>query len=101
MATRPVTVPGPETAGAAGVTFGGDAPLTVMAGPCQLESEAHALAIAGEMAGICARHGLGYVFIARLSNDIGNATELPGQQAVWTAIGIAAFTATVRSSVAT
>ena len=40
-------------------------------------------------------NGLGYVFIARLSNDIGNATELPGQQAVWTAVGIAAFTATM------
>jgi peptidoglycan glycosyltransferase len=40
-------------------------------------------------------NGLGYVFIARLANDIPNATALPGQQAVWTAIGIAAFTATM------
>ena len=40
-------------------------------------------------------NGLGYVFIARLANDIPDATRLPGQQAVWTAVGIAAFTATL------
>ncbi len=39
-------------------------------------------------------NGLGYVFIARLSNDLDNATDLPGQQATWTAVGIVAFTAT-------
>ncbi len=40
-------------------------------------------------------NGLGYVFIARLANDIDDATTLPGQQATWTAVGIAAFTATL------
>ena len=40
-------------------------------------------------------NGLGYVFIARLSNDIGDAAALPGQQATWTAVGIAAFTVTL------
>ncbi|MFT7476652.1 MAG: cell division protein FtsW (lipid II flippase) [Verrucomicrobiales bacterium] len=40
-------------------------------------------------------NGLGYVFIARLANDIDDATSLPGQQATWTAVGIAAFTATL------
>lgn len=40
-------------------------------------------------------NGLGYVFIARLSNDLGNATDLPGQQATWTAVGVVAFTATL------
>ncbi len=40
-------------------------------------------------------NGLGYVFIARLANDIEDATTLPGQQATWTAVGIAAFTATL------
>ena len=29
-------------------------------------------------------NGLGYVFIARLANDIPDATRLPGLQAVWT-----------------
>jgi len=40
-------------------------------------------------------NGLGYVFIARLANDLDDATSLPGQQATWTAVGIAAFTATL------
>ena len=40
-------------------------------------------------------NGLGYVFIARLANDIDDAAALPGQQATWTAVGIAAFTATL------
>ena len=38
-------------------------------------------------------NGLGYVFIVRLASDIDDATALPGQQATWTAVGIAAFTA--------
>jgi len=42
-------------------------------------------------------NGLGYVFIARLANDIGDAATLPGQQATWTAVGIAAFTVTLAS----
>lgn len=40
-------------------------------------------------------NGLGYVFIARLANDINDAARLPGLQAVWTAVGIGAFTATL------
>jgi 2-dehydro-3-deoxyphosphooctonate aldolase (KDO 8-P synthase) len=72
----PVIVKGP----AEEVRFGGGAPLSVMAGPCQLESEAHALAIAGEMADICARHGLGFVFKA--SFDKANRTSLSGTRGV-------------------
>lgn len=40
-------------------------------------------------------NGIGYVFIARLANDIEDASRLPGLQALWTAVGIAAFTATI------
>ena len=40
-------------------------------------------------------NGIGYVFITRLANDIDDATQLPGQQATWTAVGVAAFTATL------
>ncbi len=40
-------------------------------------------------------NGLGYVFIVRLSNDISDASRLPGLQAVWTAVGIAAFAVTL------
>ncbi|NNK92480.1 MAG: FtsW/RodA/SpoVE family cell cycle protein, partial [Acidimicrobiia bacterium] len=40
-------------------------------------------------------NGVGYVFIARLANDIEDANALPGLQATWTAVGIVAFTATL------
>ncbi len=40
-------------------------------------------------------NGLGYVFIARLANDVGDAQSLPGLQATWTAVGIVAFTVTL------
>ena len=40
-------------------------------------------------------NGLGYVFIARLANDISDASRLPGQQALWTGVGIVAFTGVI------
>ena len=60
------------------LTVSNDRPLTVIAGPCQLESEAHALMIAEKMADICARHGAGYVFKA--SYDKANRTSLKGKR---------------------
>ncbi len=61
-----------------GVTVGADRPLTVIAGPCQLESLDHALTIAGRMAGICADSGLGFIFKA--SYDKANRTSLGAQR---------------------
>ncbi len=43
------------------VTFG-DGRLTIIAGPCVIESPEHALMIARECARLCAAAGLGYVF---------------------------------------
>ncbi|MFD1911987.1 3-deoxy-8-phosphooctulonate synthase [Halodurantibacterium flavum] len=60
------------------VTAANDLPLTVIAGPCQLESADHAQMIAGRMAGICATLGLGYVFKA--SYDKANRTSLSGRR---------------------
>ena len=91
-ATKPVAVKGPETE----VIFGGDAPLAVMAGPCQLESEAHAMAIAGEMAGICARHGLGFIFKA--SFDKANRSSVSGIRGLGMEKGLEVLAA-VRSAI--
>ena len=55
-----------------------DRPLTVIAGPCQLESADHAQMIAGRMAEICASAGAGYVFKA--SFDKANRTSLSGKR---------------------
>jgi 2-dehydro-3-deoxyphosphooctonate aldolase (KDO 8-P synthase) len=59
-----------------GLTVSNDRPLTVIAGPCQLESAAHALMIAETMADICDRHGAQFVFKA--SYDKANRTSLSG-----------------------
>ena len=60
------------------VTCGNDLPLTVIAGPCQLESLDHALMIAETMAEACAKAGAGYVFKA--SYDKANRTSLAGRR---------------------
>lgn len=62
----------------AGVQIGNDLPLTVIAGPCQLESLEHALGIAEVMAQACAEAGLGYVFKA--SFDKANRTAVTGRR---------------------
>ncbi|MCU9849538.1 3-deoxy-8-phosphooctulonate synthase [Defluviimonas sp. WL0024] len=61
-----------------GLTVGNDRVLTVIAGPCQLESADHAQMIAGTMAEACAAAGAQYVFKA--SYDKANRTSLSGRR---------------------
>ena len=58
------------------LSIGNDLPLTVIAGPCQLESEDHAQMIAGRMKEACDAAGAQYVFKA--SYDKANRTSLTG-----------------------
>jgi 2-dehydro-3-deoxyphosphooctonate aldolase (KDO 8-P synthase) len=58
------------------VTVSNDAPLSLISGPCQLESRDHALMLAETLAGICADLGIGYVFKA--SYDKANRSSLQG-----------------------
>ena len=60
------------------LTCGNDLPLTVIAGPCQLETLDHALMIADAMAKACADAGAGFVFKA--SYDKANRTSLKGKR---------------------
>ena len=60
------------------VIIGNDRPLTVIAGPCQLESEDHAQMIAGRMKEACRAVGAQYVFKA--SYDKANRTSLAGKR---------------------
>src|SRR6056297_3470208 len=69
------------------VTVGNDRPLTVIAGPCQLESLDHALMIARRMADACAAAGAAYVFKA--SYDKANRTSLSGRRGVGMDAGLA------------
>lgn len=61
-----------------GLTVGNTRPLTVIAGPCQLESTDHALMIATQMAEACAAAGAQYVF--KGSFDKANRTSLGGKR---------------------
>lgn len=62
----------------AGLTVGNDCPLTIIAGPCQLESADHAQMIAGTMKEACDAAGAQYVFKA--SYDKANRTSLAGKR---------------------
>ncbi len=60
------------------LTVGNDLPLTVIAGPCQLETADHAQMIAGKMKEACDAAGAQYVFKA--SYDKANRTSLSGKR---------------------
>ena len=60
------------------VAFANDRPFALIAGPCQMESRDHALAIAGRMKEVCESLGIGYVF--KTSYDKANRTSLSGRR---------------------
>lgn len=68
------------------LSIANDAPLTVIAGPCQLESRDHALMIAREMARICAAHGAQFIF--KGSFDKANRTSLSGKRGLGIEAGL-------------
>ena len=69
------------------VVIGNDRPLTVIAGPCQLESESHAQMIAGQMKEACDAVGAQFVFKA--SYDKANRTSLKGKRGLGIDEGLA------------
>lgn len=62
----------------ADLNVGNDRPLTIIAGPCQLESADHAQMLAGKMKEACDAAGAQYVFKA--SYDKANRTSLSGKR---------------------
>lgn len=61
-----------------GVTFANDAPIAILAGPCQMESRAHALEMATALKEIAGTLGLGLVY--KTSFDKANRTSLSGKR---------------------
>ena len=55
------------------VKFGNDLPISIIAGPCQLESRAHALEVAGALKEIADRLKIGLVY--KTSFDKANRTS--------------------------
>ncbi len=60
------------------VTFGNDLPLAIIAGPCQMESRAHALEVASALKEIAAKAGMPLVY--KTSFDKANRTSLGGRR---------------------
>ena len=62
------------------LTVGNDLPLTLIAGPCQMESRAHALDMAGALADLTKELGIGLIY--KTSFDKANRTGLSAQRGV-------------------
>jgi 2-dehydro-3-deoxyphosphooctonate aldolase (KDO 8-P synthase) len=62
------------------VTFAQNRPIAVFAGPCQMESRAHALEMAAALKEIAARLGIGLVY--KSSFDKANRTSLGGKRGI-------------------
>ena len=58
--------------------FSNDLPLTLIAGPCQLESRQHAFEMAGSLKELTEKLGIGFVY--KTSFDKANRTSLSGQR---------------------
>src|SRR5580692_4355562 len=65
---------------AGSVKFGNDLPIAIIAGPCALESRAHALEVASALKEIAARLGIGLVY--KTSFDKANRTSAAGARGV-------------------
>ncbi len=70
--------------------IGNRLPLTVIAGPCQLESREHAFMMAGKLKEIAGKLGLGLVY--KSSFDKANRTSLSGRRGLGLEKALAVFT---------
>src|SRR3954453_12871168 len=71
--TLNATITAAPVVSAGAVTFGNDLPMSIIAGPCQLESRAHALEVASALKEIAARLKIGLVY--KTSFDKANRTS--------------------------
>jgi 2-dehydro-3-deoxyphosphooctonate aldolase (KDO 8-P synthase) len=71
------------------VSFGNRLPLTLIAGPCQLESRDHAFMVAGRLKEMCGRLGIGFVY--KTSFDKANRTSLSGKRGLGLAKALPVF----------
>ncbi|NUH67220.1 3-deoxy-8-phosphooctulonate synthase [Sulfitobacter sp. S0837] len=78
------------------LTVGNDRPLTVIAGPCQLESEDHAQMIAGVLKEACDAAGAQFIFKA--SYDKANRTSLSGKRGLGIEKGLQVLQSVARAN---
>jgi 2-dehydro-3-deoxyphosphooctonate aldolase (KDO 8-P synthase) len=77
------------------VTFANDAPIAVLAGPCQMESRAHALEMASALKEACTKLGIGLIY--KSSFDKANRTSLSARRGIGFAAALPIF-AEIRES---
>jgi 2-dehydro-3-deoxyphosphooctonate aldolase (KDO 8-P synthase) len=77
---KPDTLSPATVVHAGGVTFANDAPIAILAGPCQMESRQHALEMASALKEIATRLGIGLVY--KSSYDKANRTSLSGKRGI-------------------
>jgi 2-dehydro-3-deoxyphosphooctonate aldolase (KDO 8-P synthase) len=80
---------------AGSVKFGNDLPISIIAGPCQLESRAHALEVASALKEIAGRLGIGLVY--KTSFDKANRTSVSAARGIGLQQALPIFTE-IRSS---
>lgn len=68
------------------LTIGNRQPFTLIAGPCQIESRAHAREVAAQLAEICSDLGIGWIY--KSSFDKANRTSLNAQRGIGLAEGL-------------
>ena len=71
------------------VSFGNALPISLIAGPCQMESRDHAFMMAGRLKEICSRLGIGLVY--KSSFDKANRTSLGGKRGLGLEKSLAVF----------
>lgn len=84
-----------KTVEVGGVRFGNALPLTLIAGPCQMESRAHALEMATALKEIAGRLGIGLVY--KTSFDKANRTSVSGARGMGLSAALPVF-AEIRES---
>ena len=72
---------------AGSVKFGNHLPISIIAGPCQLESRAHALEVAGALKEIAGRLNIGVVY--KTSFDKANRTSASAARGIGLSAGAA------------
>ncbi len=84
-----MSMPANPSVAVGGVTFANAQPLALIAGPCALESRAHALEMAAALKEIAARVGIGLVF--KTSFDKANRTSAAGARGLGLAQALPIF----------
>jgi len=90
-----VKTPAAPVVNVGSVKFGNHLPMSIIAGPCQLESRAHALEVASALKDIAARLGIGLVY--KTSFDKANRTSATAARGIGLKQAVPIF-AEIRSS---